>query len=347
MAGGWHDCGDHIKVGETTAYAALALGLTYAFWPEKAEDFYGKSYDDTLPFGTDGMPDILYESKVGADYILKLYNVSKELGMLEKHDMYHSVIDGEDHSYWDVPEHQDVAPHSKGGPPRTPRAGIGSDVAGMYAAVLAIFSRSWEPFDPAYAKACLAAAKDMYDNLVINRRGTPTLNEQGFYTAGSGPQVDDEALAAFALWYVTKDPRYRKELLEDPGARHEHPQHVQPGQPSPRASWPTRTASLPCGRMAHGFPEHPFYTLYGLVKLILDKPEEAATYGLSAATADSLKKDALAALKFAIKVASGGTSHYGDINASEPYHHFYGKMGLQPLQHGSGTGAVPVLGPDA
>ncbi len=323
LSGGWHDCGDHIKVGETTAYAAVVLGMTYAFWPDKAEDFYGKSYNDTLPFGTDGVPDVLYESKIGADYILKLYNVSKELGMIEKHNMFHSIIDGEDHSYWDVPEHQDAAPHSKGGPPRTPRDGIGSDVAGMYAAALAFFSKSWEPFDPAYAKACLLASKDMYDNLVINRRGTPTLNEQGFYTAGSGPQVDDEALAAFALWYATKDPRYRKDLLEDPAMG------ANPLSMYNQGTFPTgllaNKNSVPfhAGGWPTDFQNTHAYTLFGLVKLILDKPDVAAAYGLTAATADSLKQDAIAALKYSIKVASGGAAKFGDINANEPYHDLF------------------------
>ncbi len=323
LSGGWHDCGDHIKVAETSGYAAVVLGMTYAFWPEKAEDFYGKSYNDTLPFGTDGIPDVLYESKIGADYILKLYKVSKELGMIEKHDMYHSIIDGEDHSYWDVPEHQDVAPHSKGGPPRTPRAGIGSDVAGMYVASLAFFSRSWEPFDPDYAKECLSAAKDMYDNLIAGHRGTATMNEQGFYTAGSGPQIDDEALAALAMWYVTKDARYRKDLLEDPSLGQNNLSMFNQGTfptgllgnhsnvPFHAGGWPTDYQNT------HAF------TLFGLVKLIVDKPEVAALYGLSAATADSLKKDALAALKYSIKVASGGSAHFGDINANEPYHDMF------------------------
>jgi hypothetical protein len=323
LSGGWHDCGDHIKVAETTAYAAVVLGMTYSFWPEKAEDFYGKSYDDTLPFGTDGVPDVLYESKIGADYILKLYTVSKELGLVEKHNMYHSIIDGEDHAYWDLPEHQDIAPHSKGGPPRTPRDGIGSDVAGMYVATLAFFSKNWEPFDPAYAKTCLAAAKDMYDKLIVNRRGTPTLNELGFYTAGSGPQVDDEALAALALWYVTKDPRYRKDLLEDPLLGENKLSHYNQGTFPTGLLGNRNSVPFHAGGWPTDFQNTHAYTLFGLVKLILDKPEVAATYGLTTIATESLKKDAIAALKYSIKVASGGTAHFGDINANEPYHDMF------------------------
>ncbi|MBD3240730.1 MAG: glycoside hydrolase, partial [Chitinivibrionales bacterium] len=136
LTGGWHDCGDHGKYSETEAYAALVLSLTYALWPQKAEDFYGASYNDTLPFGTDGIPDILWEVKVGADHIHRLFRVSRANGLIAQGDMYHSVGTGPgaDHNYWDKPERQDAQPASRGGPPRPVTAGIGSNVAGMYAA---------------------------------------------------------------------------------------------------------------------------------------------------------------------------------------------------------------------
>ena len=65
LTGGWHDCGDHFKVSETIGYSAFVLSLAYNVWPEKAEDFYGKSYNDTLPYGTDGIPDVLWSSHRG------------------------------------------------------------------------------------------------------------------------------------------------------------------------------------------------------------------------------------------------------------------------------------------
>ncbi len=319
LTGGWHDCGDHIKVGETIGYAASVLAMTYVFFPQKAEDFFGASYSDTLPFGNDGIPDVLYEAKIGADFILKLYKVSKQLGLIDQGDMYHSIIDLEDHQYWDVPEHQDLAPHSKGGPPRTPRAGIGANVAGMYAAALAFFSWGWEPFDPAYAQECLAAATDIYDKIVIPKRGTPTLNEQGLYTGG-GETRDDEALAALALWYATKDPRFRKDLLENTALGSDNTAQFNQG-------------IFPAGLLAYG-NGRPFapggwtsdyqntfvYVLYGLSKLIVGNHATAAAYGISATVADSLNQDAVAALKRLVQTNSNGSTTYGAIHADEPYH---------------------------
>lgn len=53
---------------------------TSGFYPNKAEDFCGHSYHDTLPFGTDGIPDVLYEAKVGVDSILTINKVSNLSG---------------------------------------------------------------------------------------------------------------------------------------------------------------------------------------------------------------------------------------------------------------------------
>src|ERR1035437_9217819 len=44
LKGGWYDCGDFFKVGQTDAYAFTNLILAYTLWPQKAEDRYGNSY---------------------------------------------------------------------------------------------------------------------------------------------------------------------------------------------------------------------------------------------------------------------------------------------------------------
>ncbi|MDB5106199.1 MAG: glycoside hydrolase family 9 [Fibrobacteres bacterium] len=318
LTGGWHDCGDHGKYSETVAYAAVTLSLTYALWPQKGEDFYGTSYDDTLPFGTDGIPDVLYEAKVGADYILNLYRASKANGLLEKGDMYHSVGmgPGMDHSYWDVPEKQDAQPVSKGGPARPVSAGIGSNVAGLYAASLALFAWGWEPFDPAYAKECLAAAADIYARIVTARRSTATAMPCCY--PGAGQTKDDEGLAALALWFATKDARYKFDLLENPALgknatavfnQGEFPAGIMANSPFHHGGWTTDYENV------HAF------VLYGLAKLITESPGTAASYGLTPAVADSLRKDCIAALYNSIRIGSNGSGNPAPgIHADEPYH---------------------------
>lgn len=320
LSGGWHDCGDHGKYGATVMYPAFILPFTYALWPEKAEDFYGKSYNDTLPFGTDGIPDVLYEAKIGADYILKLYKASKAKGLIAQADMYHSVGmgPGMDHLTWDVPERQENFPQNRGGSPRPVSTKIGSNTAGAFAAALAFFAWGWEPIDPAYARECLAAAIDIYDNVVMKKRGTSTAMPC-CYTGGSGSyQNDEEALAAFSLWYVTKDPRFRFDLLEDPA------KGVAPNARFNKDEFPT--GMLAARPFYHGgwmtdYENYYTFVIYGMHKLILRDHATAAQYGLSPAVADSLKVTTVANMFRSIKDGSNGnTAVAPGLNADHPYH---------------------------
>jgi hypothetical protein len=215
LRGGWYDCGDFFKVGQTDAYAFTNLILAYTLWPRKAEDRYGNSYNDTLPFGNDGIPDLLREAKVGADYVMRLYRASGDDGLLAKHDMYQEVgVWNNDHQLWDQPERQDMAPVSKGGPPRPVDAGAGAAVAAQFAGSLALFAKAWYPFDPAYSDSCLAAAKDIYKRVVIPNWETPGFAPSEFYV----PQTrwdDDLAWAATGLWYATGDTSYRFDLMDN------------------------------------------------------------------------------------------------------------------------------------
>lgn len=316
LSGGWHDCGDHGKYASTQAYAALTLALTYALWPQKGEDFYGPSYNDTLPFGTDGIPDVLYEAKVGADYILKLYQASKAKGLLDKGDMYHTVGNFDDHSYWDVPEKQDAQPTSKGGPARPVSSGIGSNVAGAFASALALFAWGWEPFDPVYAHECLAAAQDIYKKIVIGKRGTTTLAIPGY--TGGGQTKDDEAMAALSLWFATKDSSYRFDLLDNKALGTNGTAQFNQGE-------------FPSGMLAatpfhHGghttdYENIHAFVIYALAKLIVNNPTTAASFGLNAVVADSIKKDCMTVLYNSIRDGSNGKAKPSPgINADEPYH---------------------------
>ena len=220
LTGGWHDCGDHFKVSETLGYTAYALAMTYLVYEDKAEDRYGNSYDDTV--FTDGIPDILYEAKIGADYIFKLYKASKADGLIAQNDMYHSIAVGsEDHQFWDVPEKQDAQPQSKGGPDRHVAKGAGT-VSGMFAAALAYFAMGWYVYDPVYADSLIDAAKDIYKNVLkphtYGYGGAYTTTDElgGFYPGGTSVtnMIDDAAAAALALWYATADTSYQFDLYK-------------------------------------------------------------------------------------------------------------------------------------
>ena len=319
LTGGWHDCGDHGKYSETVGYAALVLSLTYAIWPQKAEDRYGASYNDTLPFGNDGIPDLLWEAKIGADYIYKLYSVSKQQGLIAAADMYHSVGTGpgKDHNYWDVPENQDAQPEERGGPDRVVTAGIGSNVAGMYAATLALVSWGWEPFDPAYAGELRTAAIDIYDNIIMKKLGTST-TMPCCYTGG-GLTHDDEAMAALALWFATGQERFGYDLWQNSSIRVNANARFNDGE-------------FPAGHMGrepfhHGgwttdYQQVNAYVLFGFAKLILPDVATAARYGITSEIRDSLLEDITVCLQKSISIGSNGrnSTKFPGINVDEPYH---------------------------
>src|SRR5690606_31201297 len=41
LAGGWHDCGDHVKYGQTQFYSGYMLLKAYAEYPAGFDDHYG------------------------------------------------------------------------------------------------------------------------------------------------------------------------------------------------------------------------------------------------------------------------------------------------------------------
>ena len=216
LQGGWYDCGDYFKVGQTIGYSFTNLILTYSLWPQKAEDRYGASYNDTLPFGNDGYPDLLQEAKIGADYVMRLYRASLEDGLLAQNRMYQDVgVWMNDHLYWDRPENADAAPVAKGGPDRPVVGAKGSAVPAQFAGSLALFALAWEPFDPVFADSCLAAAKDIYAKVVLPNWTVPGPGTvDGFYISQTRWD-DDLAWAASNLYHATRDTMYRHHLLED------------------------------------------------------------------------------------------------------------------------------------
>lgn len=335
LTGGWHDCGDHYKVGETIGYTAYVLSMVYLAYQDKAEDRYGESYADTV--FTDGIPDVLYEAKIGTDYILKLYNASVEDGLLEKGDMYHTVgMSDFDHAYWDLPERQDQQTQAKGGPDRLVLKGIGTNVAGVFAAALANVAAGYKVYDPEYSETLLNAAKDIYKRIVkptfINfsnetsgelgcaRKGKATtykteegdpiqFNGKGYYS-GMGLCEDDAAAAATSLWYATGDTMYKYDLFNNQelnklnGSAQYDLAFFEAGYlgtgPGFNNSWATDYQNL--------FS----YVLFSIQKLILNSPDVTTKYNISEAEREKLTKRVMAGFRKQIQ-----TNTSGDFTAVE------------------------------
>ena len=343
LSGGWHDCGDHFKVVETLGYAAYALATIYLVYQEKAEDRYGNSYDDTLI--TDDYPDILYEAKIGADFIYKLYKASKADGLIAQHDMYHSVgVAVQDHNFWDTPDKQDAQTFEEGGPDRVVTKGIGT-ASGMYAAALAYFAVGWSVYDPNYADSLLEAAKDIYQNVLLPH--TPAV-AGGDYTqiAGLGEfypgetnltnKIDDAAAAALALWYATKDTSYQYDLYKNLKINNNESNYKYNNEPNDagpyfKAGFLGLTSGFYPGGWMTDFENIHAYVLFSFIKLILNDKDVALSYNVGELERDTLLQRATNSLRRLTvdgtqdKTESGTLAHtiyanrFGNVTAIPPY----------------------------
>lgn len=210
VQGGWHDCGDHLKEGATMSYTSAVLGLAAAAFSDVDQDVYAADQSKTLQ--TDGIPDILYEAKHGADFVLRSYDrADGQVGeMVTSIGGFGNEGCGNDHMWWGRPEDQDMLPEERGGPPRCVRSEPTSDYLGKYAANLAFVSKQYRPYDAAYADRCLEAAKAIYD-FTKDRRD---LTNSSAYS-GSTTVNDDMAFGCLALLWATGERQYLDELCFD------------------------------------------------------------------------------------------------------------------------------------
>ncbi|MBD3391814.1 MAG: glycoside hydrolase, partial [Chitinivibrionales bacterium] len=205
LTGGCYDCGDHLKEGITQSFAMALLGLTAATLDDRDADHYDKNH--AITYTTDGIPDILYETKLLGDYVLKSYNqAGGSVGA-----MYTSVGNfGQDHQWWGRPEYQDNMPTSRGGPVREVRNEVGANVVGCFAAGMAFLSRLYAPYDPNYADTCLTIARKLYDY----GKAHPAPTATPAYS-GAGTVEDDLAIAAVALLWATGERTYLDDICYD------------------------------------------------------------------------------------------------------------------------------------
>lgn len=269
-AGGWYDCGDHLKEGITMGYSMAMLATMASALQERDQDHYGFNHSQTLR--RDGVPDVLRELKVGGDFALQSYEKANK----QVTKMVTSVGDfGKDHQWWGRPELQDAMPLDRGGAAsRTLRVELGANVLAPYAGGLAVLSRLYRPYDSVYAAKALEAAKALYAEARANparSTNTPAYN-------GSGTNHDDLALAAVFLLWATKDSAYLKDLAYDKVL----------GDKGSAAFWTSfeggwmaaTDPSLLKGLANHDWGSVHSAALYAFHKLILRDSAQARTYGV-------------------------------------------------------------------
>ena len=206
LSGGWHDCGDHVKFGQTQFYSAYVLLKTYEQFKEGFDDYYSADYAGYGAQSTsgsapgwqwegnghdpNGIPDILDELKHETDFLIKCTPNGSTF--------YYQIGDGGssgDHATNNTAVTIQTLEVNKGGNndngianPSGPFRGAYKNpndgaMASFCAATLALMSKQYEPFDPAYAALCLTHAQNAYTYAASHIGQAAGTANGGFYSA--------------------------------------------------------------------------------------------------------------------------------------------------------------------
>jgi endoglucanase len=179
-AGGWHDAGDYNKY---VVNAGVTVGLLLRAWEEFGARV--RRVDLGLPDKRTGLPAYLAEVKWELDWLLKM--------QAEDGSVYHKVST-RDFGPAVVPEDEKTERYV------TPWS---SAATADFVAMTAAAARVFRPFDAAYARRLLDAARKSYSFL----RAYPASRRadlKGFTTGGyQTDDADDRLWAAAELWQTT------------------------------------------------------------------------------------------------------------------------------------------------
>lgn len=192
LSGGWYDAGDFVKFGLPLGWSTYCLLKGYDVFPNAYDDNTSLNHE-----GKDNIPDILNEVKVATDWICK--------AVIDNTTIVVDVGDGNsDHSCWG----SGYQCNSN----RTVFTDGGADVAGLYAASLALMSILYKKYDSAYAAMCFAKAKTAYTYGTNNKRLASQQKQNGgkaFYA--NDVWQDKMACAGVELYRASGDSVYLKD----------------------------------------------------------------------------------------------------------------------------------------
>lgn len=226
LSGGWFDCGDHVKFGQTEFYAAYVVLKGYSEWPSGYDDYYSydyTGYQKAADFSWEGkkgipngIPDVLDEVKYACEFFIKCTpNAST---------FYSQVGNGDaDHKQWVTSVKMAKSSRNDGGQSDGSRSITKNPSDGSMpsfcAATLALMSRVYKKFDPEFAATCLEHAKYAYQYAGNNKGKTQAAGS--FYPANAR-MYDDYVCACAELYWATGDATYKTEALKYKGEVKDH-----------------------------------------------------------------------------------------------------------------------------
>ncbi|MFN3402603.1 MAG: glycoside hydrolase family 9 protein [Cytophagaceae bacterium] len=226
LSGGWHDCGDHVKFGQTQFYSAYVLLKGYSEFPAGYGDWYTyqyTGYKNSGQYNYEGtghdpncIPDVLEEVKHATDFFIKCtpngttfwYQVGNG-GCPGDHCRWETAVKMQTNDVNNGGNNDNGTPGARRPSCKNPNDGSMAAHAG---ATLALMARLYEPYDAAYAALCLTHAVNAY-----NYARTRTGNVAGTCFGGFYPAARD-ARDAFVsccaeLYWTTNNAAYRTEAF--------------------------------------------------------------------------------------------------------------------------------------
>jgi len=216
VAGGWHDAGDYGKYVPTGTSALWFLLTSFELshnlrfgTPSATQHEFGADQDTRfgddwgIPESGNGVPDVLDEARWELDWLVLLQDEPAASSHVRSGGVYHKVTT----ACWveGMPEDSTETRYIL---PKTTH-----DTA-LTAAVLALGSRLWEPYDSDLAAAYLAGAELAWDFLQAHANVEPAdgfVNPDGVCTGDytdPGGDTDDRAWAAAELYRTTGAAEY-------------------------------------------------------------------------------------------------------------------------------------------
>ncbi|MBW4083117.1 glycoside hydrolase family 9 protein [Paenibacillus sp. S150] len=188
--GGWHDAGDYGKYAGPGAKAVADLLLAY--------ELYGAAFTAAVPLPeSDGnTPDVLLECKVELDWLFKMQEAGTG-------GVYHKLTTLNFPALDAMPEDDTAELYF---------SPVSAAATGDFAGVMAMAARVYEPFDQAYSRQCLAAARAAWGWLERYPEMPGFTNPPEIATGeyGDGTDHDERFWAAAELYRTTGEELYHQ-----------------------------------------------------------------------------------------------------------------------------------------
>ena len=194
---GWHDAGDY---GRYIVNSGISTGEL--LWTWEMFKSHIKNIRLDIPESGNSIPDFLDEIRWNLDWMLTMQDDDGGVWPKQTSERFADFV---------MPENDSLVSHVIGTGNKPYKS---SGATADFAAVMAIAARVYKPFDAAYAKRCLAAAKKAWTWLEKNPNVT-FRNPDGVLTGEYGDRDPrDEILwAAAELWRTTQQKSYERYFL--------------------------------------------------------------------------------------------------------------------------------------